>query len=340
MYKQTIAFDDVLLQPQYSDITSRKEVSLSAPLDDLNKLKIPIIASPMDTVSEWRMASSLSSMGGMAIIHRYNSIEEQADQAKNALAVPDCTIIGAAVGVSGDFVERAVRCYEAGAKVICIDVAHGDHAMVKTAIASLREQLGMNIHIMAGNVATLEGFNRLADWGANSIRVGIGGGSICSTRIQTGHGVPTLQSVIDCAQSDRDAILIADGGIKNSGDIVKALAAGADVVMLGSLLAGTDETPSETFRDRDGRCFKAYRGMASAEAQKAWRGKTCSLEGVSTTIPCKGSVKNVVEELLTGVRSGLSYSGARDISELQSKARFILQSHAASIESSTHILRR
>jgi len=340
MYKQTIAFDDVLLQPQYSDITSRKEVSLSAPLDDLNKLKIPIIASPMDTVSEWRMASSLSSMGGMAIIHRYNSIEEQADQVKNALAVPDCTIVGAAVGVSGDFVERAVRCYEAGAKVICIDVAHGDHAMVKTAIASLREQLGMNIHIMAGNVATLEGFNRLADWGADSIRVGIGGGSICSTRIQTGHGVPTLQSVIDCAQSDRDAILIADGGIKNSGDIVKALAAGADVVMLGSLLAGTDETPSETFRDRDGRCFKAYRGMASAEAQKAWRGKTCSLEGVSTTIPCKGSVKNVVEELLTGVRSGLSYSGARDISELQSKARFILQSHAASIESSTHILRR
>ena len=340
MYKQTIAFDDVLLQPQYSDITSRKEVSLSAPLDDLNKLKIPIIASPMDTVSEWRMASSLSSMGGMAIIHRYNSIEEQADQVKNALAVPDCTIVGAAVGVSGDFVERAVRCYEAGAKVICIDVAHGDHAMVKTAIASLREQLGMNIHIMAGNVATLEGFNRLADWGASSIRVGIGGGSICSTRIQTGHGVPTLQSVIDCAQSDRDAILIADGVIKNSGDIVKALAAGADVVMLGSLLAGTDETPSETFRDRDGRCFKAYRGMASAEAQKAWRGKTSSLEGVSTTIPCKGSVRNVVEELLTGVRSGLSYSGARDIPELRSKAKFILQSHAASIESSTHILRR
>jgi IMP dehydrogenase len=340
MYKQTIAFDDVLLQPQYSDITSRKEVSLSAPLDNLRKLKIPIIASPMDTVSEWKMASSLSSMGGMAIIHRYNSIEEQADQVKNALAVPDCTIVGAAVGVSGDFVERAVRCYEAGAKVICIDVAHGDHAMVKTAIASLREQLGMNIHIMAGNVATPEGFNRLADWGANSIRVGIGGGSICSTRIQTGHGVPTLQSIIDCARTDRDAILIADGGIKNSGDIVKALAAGADVVMLGSLLAGTDETPSETFRDRDGRCFRAYRGMASAEAQKAWRGKTCSLEGVSTTIPCKGSVKNVVEELLTGVRSGLSYSGARDISELQSKARFILQSHAASIESSTHILRR
>lgn len=340
MYKQTITFGDVLLEPQYSDITSRKEVSLSTPLDDLRKLQIPIIASPMDTVSEWRMASSLSSMGGMAIIHRYNSVEEQAAQVKTALAVPGCSLVGAAVGVSGDYIERASECYGAGARVICIDVAHGDHALMRTAIGSLRDLLGMNIHIMAGNVATLEGFNRLADWGADSIRVGIGGGSICSTRIQTGHGVPTLQSVIDCAQTDRDAILIADGGIKNSGDIVKALAAGADAVMLGSLLAGTDETPSETFRDRDGRCFKAYRGMASAEAQKAWRGKTSSLEGVSTTIPCKGSVKNVVEELLTGVRSGLSYSGARDIPELQSKAKFILQSHAASVESSTHILRR
>lgn len=340
MYKQTITFGDVLLEPQYSDITSRKEVSLSTPLDDLRKLQIPIIASPMDTVSEWRMASSLSSMGGMAIIHRYNSVEEQAAQVKTALAVPGCSLVGAAVGVSGDYIERASECYGAGARVICIDVAHGDHALMRTAIGSLRDLLGMNIHIMAGNVATLEGFNRLADWGADSIRVGIGGGSICSTRIQTGHGVPTLQSVIDCAQTDRDAILIADGGIKNSGDIVKALAAGADAVMLGSLLAGTDETPSETFRDRDGRCFKAYRGMASAEAQKAWRGKTSSLEGVSTTIPCKGSVKNVVEELLTGVRSGLSYSGARDIPELRSKAKFILQSHAASIESSTHILRR
>ena len=350
MYKQTITFGDVLLEPQYSDITSRKEVSLSAPLDDLIKLKIPIIASPMDTVSEWKMASSLSSVGGMAIIHRYNSIEEQANQVKKALEEANkppvdypasfTPVVGAAVGVSGDFVERAHECFEAGADVICIDVAHGDHSLMREALRLLDNTLQGTAHIMAGNVATLEGFNRLADWGADSIRVGIGGGSICSTRIQTGHGVPTLQSIIDCARTDRDAILVADGGIKNSGDIVKALAAGADVVMLGSLLAGTDETPSETFRDRDGRCFKAYRGMASAEAQKAWRGKTSSLEGVSTTIPCKGSVYNVVEELLTGVRSGFSYSGARDIVELQSKATFIRQSHNAAVESSTHILHR
>ena len=340
MYKQTIAFGDVLLEPQYSDITSRKEISLATPLDSRRQLAIPIIASPMDTVSEWEMAATMSSLGGMAVIHRYNTIEEQAAQVKNALEVQSCFVVGAAVGVNGDLVERAAECYNAGAKVICIDVAHGDHSLMNAAIDSLRRTFETGMHIMAGNVATLEGFNRLADWGADSIRVGIGGGSICSTRIQTGHGAPTLQSIIDCAQTDRTAKLIADGGIKNSGDIVKALAAGADAVMLGSLLAGTDETPSEAFRDRDGRCFKAYRGMASAEAQKDWRGKTSSLEGVSTTIPCKGPVKNVIEDLLTGMRSGLSYSGARSIPELQSKATFILQSHAASAESDTHILRR
>jgi len=340
MYKQTITFGDVLLEPQYSDITSRKEVSLKTPLDPHFGLDIPIIASPMDTVSEWEMASTMSSLGGMAVIHRYNSIKEQVEQIEKTFNDNSAALVGAAVGVSGDFVERAYECFKAGADVICVDVAHGDHSLMKEALRRLDDKLRGKASIMAGNVATLDGFNRLADWGADSIRVGIGGGSICSTRIQTGHGIPTLQSVIDCGQTDRDAILIADGGIKNSGDIVKALAAGADAVMLGSLLAGTEETPSETFRDRDGRCFKAYRGMASAEAQKAWRGKASSLEGVSTTIPCKGSVKNVVEELLTGVRSGLSYSGARDIPELRSKARFILQSHAASVESSTHILRR
>ena len=340
MYKQTITFGDVLLEPQYSDITSRKEVSLKTPLDPHFGLDIPIIASPMDTVSEWEMASTMSSLGGMAVIHRYNSIKEQVEQIEKTFNDNPAALVGAAVGVSGDFVERAYECFKAGADVICVDVAHGDHSLMKEALRRLDDKLRGKASIMAGNVATLDGFNRLADWGADSIRVGIGGGSICSTRIQTGHGIPTLQSVIDCGQTDRDAILIADGGIKNSGDIVKALAAGADAVMLGSLLAGTEETPSETFRDRDGRCFKAYRGMASAEAQKAWRGKASSLEGVSTTIPCKGPVKNVVEELLTGVRSGLSYSGARDIPELRSKARFILQSHAASVESSTHILRR
>ena len=192
---------------------------------------------------------------------------------------------------------------------------------------------------MAGNVATLEAFNDLADWGANSIRVGIGGGSICSTRINTGHGIPTYQSIHDCSYSNRDAKIIADGGIKNSGDIVKALAAGADFVMLGSMLAGTDESPGEIFTSGNKK-YKVYRGMASRSAQMDWRGKSSSPEGVSTTIPYKGSVVNILQDVAGNIKSGFSYSGVRDLRELQSKATFLQQTPAGQYESSTHILRR
>ena len=197
---------------------------------------------------------------------------------------------------------------------------------------------------MAGNVATLSAFNDLADWGADSIRVGIGGGSICSTRIQTGHGVPTLQSVIDCSSSDRDALLVADGGIRNSGDMVKAIAAGADLVMVGSLLSGTDEAPGDVIEKRemiDGRqtynMFKSYRGMASKEAQLAWRGYQSSEEGVASMVPYKGPATDILKSLETGIRSGLSYSGVKCINQLQSCAKFIRQTSAGAVESSTHI---
>ena len=220
-----------------------------------------------------------------------------------------------------------------------MDVAHGHHTLVRNALETLRDVFGDKVHLMAGNVATLEAFNDLADWGADSIRVGIGGGSICSTRIQTGHGMPTFQSILDCARSDRNAKLIADGGIKNGGDIVKALAAGADFVMLGSMLAGTDETPGEIFMSKNKR-YKVYRGMASHAAQVDWKGSTNSLEGISTTIPYKGTVNDVFTELAQGIRSGLSYSGVNNLLELQAKARFIKQTSAGQFESSTHILRR
>jgi len=192
---------------------------------------------------------------------------------------------------------------------------------------------------MAGNVATLEGFNDLADWGADSIRCNIGGGSICTTRVQTGHGVSGLQTIFDCAKSDRDAKIIADGGIKNSGDIVKAFAAGADFVMLGSLLAGTDEAPGEVF-ELDGMRFKTYRGMASPDAQVEWRNKISSHEGISSTVPHCGSVEEVLTALKCNVRSGFSYSGARNIQELRTKAQWVQQTGASQVESSPHILRR
>ena len=190
---------------------------------------------------------------------------------------------------------------------------------------------------MAGNVATLDAFNDLSDWGADSIRVGIGGGSICSTRIQTGHGMPTLQSILDCAKSDRDTTLIADGGIRTSGDIVKALAAGADFVMLGSLLAGTEESPGDTIYDQ-GERRKVYRGMASKDAQIEWRGHAASEEGISSTVPYKGDLKITLDSLEKGIRSGLSYTGASCTSDFRAKAQFTLQTSSGQRESLAHII--
>jgi IMP dehydrogenase len=191
---------------------------------------------------------------------------------------------------------------------------------------------------MAGNVATLEAFDDLARSGADSIRVGIGGGSICSTRLVSGHGIPTLQSVLDCAESEYDAKIIADGGIRTTGDMVKALAAGADFVMVGSMLAGTNESPGETFIGQGKKEYKVYRGMASFDAQKDWREKSSTPEGVSTTIPYKGLTADILKDIRGGLCSGLSYTGARSIHELHSRARFIRQSTSGNRESFTHIL--
>ena len=234
----------------------------------------------------------------------------------------------------------------AGARFICVDIAHGHHILMKNALKNLRSLCDDSVTIIAGNVATLEGFNDLSDWGAHAVRVGIGGGSICSTRIQTGHGMPTLQSIIECARSDRDAALIADGGIKNSGDVTKAIAAGADFVMLGSLLSGTDETPGDIMEvpeivgGRQIYCkYKTYRGMASVEAQIDWRGHTSSVEGVSSVVKYKGPVSMSIDEIMRGLKSGMSYSGARTITEFQARAQFIKQTQGSQIESSTHINR-
>jgi len=335
--KEVFTYDDLLLVPQYSDIRSREEVSIETDLDDRIHLTIPIIASPMDTVSEEDTAVSMGYAGGVAVIHRYNSIEEQTGIIASIISAEEDCLVGAAIGVTGDYLERALALYAAEVDFICLDVAHGHSIMMKEALETLRKKLPEDLHIMAGNVATVEGFNDLADWGANSIRCNIGGGSICTTRIQTGHGVPGLQTILDCARSDRNAKIIADGGLKNSGDIVKALAAGADAVMLGSLLAGTSESPGRVFSGPDGQLRKEYRGMASAAAQMDWRGKVSSLEGVAHSVPYKGTMLDTLGDLSRGIRSGLSYSGARSIKELQAKAKWIRQTGASQIESSAHI---
>jgi IMP dehydrogenase len=336
-----ISYDDVLLVPQYSDIRSRAEIDISTDLGANLTLQVPIISSPMDTISEGSMAGVLSHIGGVSVIHRYNTPAKQARMVTAAQEAGGTGFkVGAAVGVSGDFRERAQILKSIGVDFICVDVAHGHHIMMKEALGTLRQELGGSIHIMAGNVATLEGINQLADWGANSVRCNIGGGSICSTRIQTGHGLPGLETIIECAKTDRDVKIIADGGIKTSGDAVKALAAGADAVMVGSLLAGTDETPGTVMEDKQGHRWKIYRGMASKEAQIGWRGKYSSHEGISTTVPYRGSAAKVLEDMERGLRSGFSYSGARTLRELHAKAKFILQSASGLSESHTHIVGR
>ena len=294
----------------------------------------------MDTVTEGEMVNCLSKNGALGVIHRYNTLTTQVAIAKEARKTNPEGIVAAAVGVTCDYLQRATNLFDVGVNVICVDVAHGHHFLVKNAIKSIRRELGDSVHIMAGNVATQKGYEALADWGADSVRCNVGGGSICSTRIQTGHGVPGLQTIINCARSDRDVKIIADGGIRNSGDIVKALAAGADFVMLGSMLAGTQQSPGFIIEDPSGLQYKIYRGMASKEAQVNWRGKFSSNEGISTRIPFKGSVEDVLRDIRNGITSGFSYSGARNINELWLKAEFIRQTNAGLGESKTHILSR
>lgn len=342
MFRESVCFDDVLLEPHRSNINSREEIDLSTSIGS-HKFRLPIISSPMDTITESSMALSMFNRGGLGVVHRYNTPVEQCKIVRDIATVLEDTScsninkISAAIGTSDDFAQRAKFLYECGARIICIDVAHGHHTLVEKSIKYLRDEFGDNISIIAGNIATAQGFSDLASWGADAIRVGIGGGSICSTRIQTGHGVPTLQSILDCRDA-ADAVLIADGGIKTAGDIVKSLAAGADMVMLGSMLAGTQETPGEVFQTNDNKSYKVYRGMASPEAQIAWRGSARSLEGISTTVPYKGPVRDILFKLEKNIKSGLSYSGARNLKEFRAKARFLKQTPSSLKESNTHIL--
>jgi IMP dehydrogenase len=337
-FKEAVTYDDMLMVPQYSDIQSRSEVDISSDLGRGKVLELPIIASPMDTVSEAAMAITMNNAGGMAILHRYNTVEEQAKMAQHAIQKTDWSgNVAAAIGVTDDYMRRAEALVAVGIDTLCVDVAHGHHILMKEALKNLREEYGKDIHIMAGNVCTLEGVNDLADWGADSVRCNIGGGSICSTRMVTGHGLPGLQTIFDCARTDRDVSIIADGGLRNSGDIVKALAAGANFVMCGSLLAGTDESPGHTLNLPDGSRIKEYRGMASKDAQLDWRNKTCVPEGVASYIPYKGSVVSTLKELAGGIRSGFSYTGARNLTELQHKVEWARQTSAGTHESNTHI---
>jgi len=335
----SLSFDDVILVPQYSDIRSRSEIDMSVKLTDDLVLTLPIISSPMNTVTETNMANAIHRLGGLGVLHRYNTIEYQS---KLLSYVEVQEKRAAAIGVTGDYQERLTALVAQGLRIVCLDIAHGDHILMEEAIQWVKSTFPQ-LYIIAGNVATAAGFERLSRVGANAIRVSIGSGSICTTRIQTGHGRPTLEAIIQIAKYKEEtgdaALIVADGGIKNAGDIVKCLAAGADLVMLGSLLAGTYESPGRVVKTAQG-SFKRYAGMASKEAQLKGRGHYNSIEGIATMVKFKGNVAFTIADLQKNIASGMSYSGARTIKELQELAIFQIQSMASHIEGMPHILTR
>lgn len=328
-----LTFDDVLLVPQFSDIASRKDVDISTELFG-RKFYIPICSANMDTVTEAAMASTMYQLGGIGFLHRYTNPLiilgwMQEIHKHGGVAIPS-------IGIKEEDYITALEYSRAGALAINIDIAHGDSEhMVK-----MVQRLHINrIQIVAGNVATYEAALRLAEAGATTIKVGVGPGSMCTTRIVTGHGVPQLTAIEDCAKVKRrfpHVRIIADGGIRNAGDCVKALAFGADMVMIGSLLAGTDETPGKTILTKNG-YVKEYRGMASRAARSsvAKVDSTYTPEGVCTTVPYKGPAKDVIDQLTGGIRSGFSYSGAHNLEELRG-AEYVIMTSNGIAESKPH----
>lgn len=315
------SFDDVLLVPQHSKIGSRQDVDLSTTLGSL-ELSLPLLSANMDTVTEDRMAIAMSEAGGAGVLHRFNNSANQYEWAERLHECNAPIILSVGLNLS-------LRCFyqemrdQLHLDAICVDVAHGDHARVLKTVAALREDLP-NTDIIAGNIVTGEGARRLVDVGANIIKVGIGPGSVCSTRIVSGHGFPQLSAIEKVKEALPSSIgVIADGGIRYPGDIVKALAAGADAVMLGSLLAGTDEAAGERIVEH-GVAYKTFRGMASREAQNGRGNQRPRVEGVTTKVPYRGPVGDTLSNLEAGIRSGFSYSGVNTIRELQDAAEFIV----------------
>ncbi|WP_288658917.1 IMP dehydrogenase [uncultured Limosilactobacillus sp.] len=359
--KKGLTFDDVLLIPAESHVLPN-EVDLSTQLADNLKLHIPLISAGMDTVTEGPMAIAMALQGGLGVVHKNMSIQAQASEVANvkSVVVPASAIkaavddqnrllCAAAVGVTSDTFERAETLLKAGADAIVIDTAHGHSAGVLRKIKEIRDHFP-DVTLIAGNIATGEATAALFDAGVDVVKVGIGPGSICTTRVVAGVGVPQITAIYDAASVAREygKPIIADGGIKYSGDVVKALAAGGNAVMLGSMLSGTTEAPGEVFEDR-GKKYKAYRGMGSVGAMAQAHGSSDRYfqggvneanklvpEGIEARVEYKGDVSDIVFQIDGGLRSGMGYVGAPDIPTLIDKAQFVQITNAGLRESHPH----
>jgi IMP dehydrogenase len=340
-----LTYDDVLLVPKRSGLVSRKLVDTKTYLTSKIQLQIPLISANMDTVTESGMAIAMAKLGGIGIIHRFLSIEDQVKEVEKVKSEGNL-LVGAAVGAKNGFLERTEELIKAGADVIVVDIAHGhsDHAI--QAVSDIKKKFP-KCNLIAGNVATKEGTLDLIKAGADAVKVGVGPGSLCTTRIVTGCGVPQLTAVLDAVfvAKKYHIPVIADGGIKVSGDITKALAAGASTVMLGSLLAGCREAPGVIVSENNKK-YKLIRGMASLKAnieknKHEQNGNGFGLsdyvaEGVEARVLCNGYVEEVVNQLIGGLRSGMSYCGSENIEMLWKQAEFIQITNASLRESHPH----
>jgi IMP dehydrogenase len=325
--KEGLTFDDVLLQPNYSEVESRSKIDLTVKMGDLS-FHHPIIPANMQTVTGRDMAYAILNGGGLAILHRFMSIQEQIDIAEDVM---EGFVYGrrfaVSIGVQPHDLDNFARFYELGVRIVCVDIAHGNSKHCADTVLALRKRYP-RLFIIAGNIATGDGAVRLWSAGADAVKVGVGPGSLCTTRIETGNGVPQLTALMDVYKKKTvpSEYIVADGGIKNAGDIVKALCF-ADMVMSGNLFAGCEEAPGAIHRI-NGVPHKEYKGSSTHKANH--------IEGVAAWVPCTGKYEDVLTKLLEGVKSGCSYQGAHNLTELKDSPAFIKITPAGLKESHPH----